>query len=213
MESKDGQNRAVPFQYTIELHGPQGEIVRVKSTFDDGAMVNAIDLRWFEKIKHRLKPLEKSEHILRMADGRLVASEGVWNGEITINSVSHNGNFQVFDSNGAWSALFGKPLLKKFKAVHDYELDVIKIPKGDSWVELKNQCEGKKETQLLTHASLSTNGTVQRNNFKGDRCASPSRQVPNHTHNVKLVDAAEISLVQETTEKKESEQEPQQDDI
>jgi transposase InsO family protein len=211
MESKDGQNRTVPFQYTIELHGPQGEIVRVKSTFDDGAMVNAIDLRWFERIKHRLKTLEKSNHLLRMADGRLVASEGIWNGKITINNISHEGTFQVFDSNGAWSALFGKPLLKKFKAVHEYDLDTIKIPKEDNWVELKNQWENKKETRPPTHPNPNLDGNTQRNSFKGDQCASPSRQVPNHTRIKEPIDVAETLIAQGSTEKEEDEQETHKD--
>jgi len=213
MESEDGQSRTIPFQYTIELHGPQGEIVRVKSTFDDGAMVNAIDRRWFERIKHRLKTLDKSEHILRMADGRLVASEGVWNGKISINNVSHEGTFQVFDSNGAWSALFGKPLLKKFKAVHEYDLDTIKIPREDSWVELKNQWEDKKKLQRSTHPNPNVDGTIQRNNFKGDPCASPSRQVPNNTQTEELVDVAEALLTQAHTENEKDEQEAQPDNL
>jgi hypothetical protein len=58
---------------------------------------------------------------------------------VTVEDVSHDGNFEVFDSNGAWSGLFGKPLLKKFKAVHDYNLDMIRIPKGNNWVVLQNQ--------------------------------------------------------------------------
>jgi hypothetical protein len=53
------------------------------------------------------------------------------------------GSFEVFDSNGAWSALFGKPLLGKFRAVHDYDTDTVKIPNQDGWTELQNcyQCQ------------------------------------------------------------------------
>ena len=74
-----------------------------------------------------------------MADSRLVPSMGVWSGEITVSGVSKEGTFEVFDHNGAWLALFGKPLLKVFKAVHDYDLDIVKIPKGDDSVQLQNQ--------------------------------------------------------------------------
>jgi hypothetical protein len=64
VESEDEQRNSQPFLHTIELHGPQGEIVRINSTFDDGAMVNAVDLSVYQKSKHRLKPLDKSNHIL-----------------------------------------------------------------------------------------------------------------------------------------------------
>jgi hypothetical protein len=56
---------------------------------------------------------------------------GVRNGRITVDEVSHTGTFKVFDSNGAWSVLFGKPLLKIFKVVHNYNSDIMKIPKGN----------------------------------------------------------------------------------
>ncbi|KAF8219273.1 hypothetical protein L208DRAFT_1341875, partial [Tricholoma matsutake] len=139
VESEDEQRNSQPFLHTIELHGPQGEIVRIKSTFDDGAMVNAVDLSVYQKSEHRLKPLDKSNRILQMADGRLVPSAGIWNGEVTIGNITRGDTFGVFDSKGAWLALFGKPLLKKFKAIHDYDTDIVKIPKDSDWVVLQNQ--------------------------------------------------------------------------
>ena len=90
-------------------------------------MVSAVDLKSFQQVKHHLKPLVRSNCILRMADGRLVPSAGVWNGEVSVGNISHNGTFEVFDSNRAWLVLFGKPLLKKFKAVHDYDSDIVRI--------------------------------------------------------------------------------------
>jgi hypothetical protein len=64
VESEDEQRNSQPFLHTIKLHGPQGEIVRIKSTFDDGAMVNAVDISVYQKSEHRLKSLDKSNHIL-----------------------------------------------------------------------------------------------------------------------------------------------------
>ncbi|KAF8228480.1 hypothetical protein L208DRAFT_1189640, partial [Tricholoma matsutake] len=139
MESEDEQGKTTPFLNTIKLHGPQGEIIRLKSTFDDSAMVNAIDLQAFQDVKHCLKFLGRSNHILCMADGRLVHSTGVWSGDVTVSDVSHRGTFEVFSSSGAWSALFGKPLLRKFKAVHDYDPNTVRIPNGDNWTKLQNQ--------------------------------------------------------------------------
>jgi hypothetical protein len=69
----------------------------------------------------------------------MVPSKGVWSGTVTVVGVSKEGTFEVFDRNGAWSALFGLPLLKIFKAVHDYDLDTVKIPKGSNSVQLTNQ--------------------------------------------------------------------------
>ena len=197
MESEDEQRNSQPFLHTIELHGPQGEIVRIKSTFDDGAMVNAVDLSVYQKSEHRLKPLDKSNRILRMADGRLVPSAGIWNGEVTVGNITWGDTFEVFDSKGAWLALFGKPLLKKFKAIHDYDTDIVKIPKDGDWVVLRNQypCEKHTETTLLTSQDLNTE---KRTNLKGDHCAPPSRQVfqSNKSTN-ELVDKAVIEQAEQ----------------
>jgi hypothetical protein len=59
----------VPFVHTIKLNGPKGEVVRLTSTFNDGAMASAVDLKTFQNVKHRLNPLQKSNRILHMADG------------------------------------------------------------------------------------------------------------------------------------------------
>ena len=74
--SKDEQWNSVPFQHTIKLNSPKGEVVQLKSTFNDGAMTSAVDLQTFQNIKHHLDPLQRLNHILRMADGRLVPSMG-----------------------------------------------------------------------------------------------------------------------------------------
>ena len=42
-----------PFTHWLWIHGPQGEVVRVNSLFDGGAMVGAMCSSVFEKIKHR----------------------------------------------------------------------------------------------------------------------------------------------------------------
>jgi hypothetical protein len=76
-----------------------------------------------------------------MADGRKVPSVGVWKGRVTVGGISRKGVFEIFNSNGAWAMLFGKPLLKTFNAVHDYTVDTIQIPppNGTTWVVLTNQ--------------------------------------------------------------------------
>ena len=125
----------------MELAGPKGEIVRFRSVFDDGASVNAIDETLYQTLKGRLTALLPSGRILRMADGRKIPSAGVWKGKVTVKGVCREGAFEIFKSNRAWAMLFGKPLLKTFKALHDYTEDTIRMPteKGSEWVTLPNQ--------------------------------------------------------------------------
>ena len=132
---------SLPFVHGVELSGPKGEIVRFRSVFDDGALVNAIDETLYLALSRRLTALTPSGKILRMADGRHVPSVGVWRGTITVKNISHVGSFEIFNSNGAWGMLFGKPLLKTFRAVHDYSEDIIRIPQenGILWKVLTNQ--------------------------------------------------------------------------
>ena len=126
-ERKEGET-SIPFVYGVELSGPKGEIVRFRSVFDDGALANAIDERMYLTSKNRLSTLESSSRILKMADGRLVPSLGMWKGQVTVKGVSRHGAFEVLNSNGAWALLFGKPLLETFSAVHDYSTDTIRLP-------------------------------------------------------------------------------------
>jgi hypothetical protein len=56
----------VPFQNTLQLLGPQGEITRVSALFDGCAMVAAMCVTVFEKVNHRLGEWKKSEKRLRM---------------------------------------------------------------------------------------------------------------------------------------------------
>ena len=44
--------REVPFTHWLLVHGPHGEIVRVRALFDGGAMVGAMCMSFFNKIQH-----------------------------------------------------------------------------------------------------------------------------------------------------------------
>ena len=113
------------FVHGVELAGPKGEVVRFQSVFDDGALVNAIDEVLYLKLKGQLAALTPSRKILRMVDGWLVPSIGMWKGRVTVKGVSCESVFENFNSNGAWAMLFGKPLLQTFNAIHDYTEDSI----------------------------------------------------------------------------------------
>ena len=67
----------VPFQHTICLLGPQGEVVRVSALFDGCAMVSAMCIIVFEKVKHRLGKWGESTRQLRMGNGMIVPSLAV----------------------------------------------------------------------------------------------------------------------------------------
>jgi hypothetical protein len=59
---------AVPFIHQITLEGPRGEAVRIRALFDDGAMVAAMCMSIFDKIKHRLDNWGPSDRKLRNRD-------------------------------------------------------------------------------------------------------------------------------------------------
>src|ERR1700683_4999816 len=75
-----------------------------------------------------------------MANGTCVPSQGCWSGDVSLGGRTVKGSFEVFPSGGGWSLLFGKPLLEKFKAIHDYESDTLKIPLNGKWSTLINVC-------------------------------------------------------------------------
>lgn len=60
-----------------------------------------------------------------MANGTITLSKAVWRGEITLGGVMAQGEFKVFRSGGGWKFLLGKPLLRAFKAVHNYDRDKV----------------------------------------------------------------------------------------
>ena len=139
------EGASLPFVHAVELAGPKGEVVRFRCVFDDGALVNTIDEPLYQTLKGRLTALTPSSKVLRMADGRLVPSAGVWKGRITVKGIQHESTFEIFNSNGAWAMLFGKPLLRTFNAIHNYKEDSIRIPNADEsqWTTLSNQFTNK----------------------------------------------------------------------
>ena len=174
---KESGETSIPFVHGVELSGLKGEIVRFRSVFDDGALVNAIDEGMYLTSKNRLSALQPSSRILKMADGRLVPSLGVWKGWVTVKGVSQLGAFQVLNSNGAWALLLGKPLLEAFRAVHDYSKDTINLPQKKEWVTLENQFANRQGIagELLACLTVDIKQLVD---TLGDGIPSPSREVP-----------------------------------
>ncbi|KAJ7748249.1 hypothetical protein B0H14DRAFT_3513840 [Mycena olivaceomarginata] len=125
------EGTSVPFIGEIEAEGPRGEVVKIRALVDDGALVCAMCTEMYEGVKHHIGGLKRSGKTLRMANGALVSSRGYW------------------DGGGSWLFLFGKPLLERFAAVHDYGTDTIKIPgKTGMMTEVRNELEAKKAWDL-----------------------------------------------------------------
>ena len=140
------------FTYMVRLRGKGGIVTNIKGLFDDGAMVNSICKTAYATIKDKLGNLHPSSQTLHMANGACVLSLGKWVGNICLNSQSVKLTFEVFPSRGGWSLLFGKPLLKKFKAIHDYKDDTIYLSKrGGGWDMLTNAHSETPEPQANRH--------------------------------------------------------------
>ncbi|KAF9023073.1 hypothetical protein BDZ89DRAFT_896461, partial [Hymenopellis radicata] len=46
--------------------------------------------------------------------------------------------FEIFAGGGSWEVLFGKPLLREFRAVHEYSTDTVAMTVGEMKVVLPN---------------------------------------------------------------------------
>ncbi|THV01571.1 hypothetical protein K435DRAFT_615892, partial [Dendrothele bispora CBS 962.96] len=89
--------------------------------------IYVMDTSVFDKIKHKLNGWGPSSKRLRMANNVVVPSMARWKGVVILEGIRVPGEFEVFESGGAWEFLFGKPLLNAFRATHDYEEDVIRV--------------------------------------------------------------------------------------
>ena len=132
---------AKPFVHEVQLLGQNGEVVRVRAVFDDGAMIGAMCTTIFEKVKHRLHGWHPSQRVLRMANGMLVKSQATWTGTMELSGIKAQGTLEVFDSGGGWSFLLGKPMLRAFKASHEYENDTITVRNNHQTAVLTNQID------------------------------------------------------------------------
>lgn len=165
---EDEEERSIPFVQLVGFSGREGGVLRLRSVFDDGAMANGIDVKAFGRVQHLLSELTPSWRRLRMADGRVVPSMGVWMGDVWLGDVSKRGAFEVFDSGGAWDVLFGKPLLRRFEVVHDYRLDTVYIPAGDSTLVLSNVAAVRPTEALMGVVGL-TDGMEKRGPARAPR--------------------------------------------
>ena len=172
------KQKETPFMHWLSLHGPQGEKVRVKALFDGGAMVGAMCASFFKKVQHRLQGQTKpSSRRLRVANGVIVPSQAVWNGTLELGGIRAEAEFEIFDSGGGWKFLFGKPLLHRFKAIHDFNADTVTIQSARESIVLHNSIE-KKTPETPIGISLTFSVEQKENSIGGSSGVNPPlRQV------------------------------------
>ena len=170
-----------PFLHRLNIKAEGGEVIRVWANFDDGALANAMSTTKFNDIKHRLGRYKPSTRWLRMADGTLVKPVAALEGKMEIKGVEVSGSFEVFDSGGNWEFLLGKPLLKAFRAVHNYTDDTVTVASGKLSATLKNQFNLTAKTQEDTKQNTMDTAEEQRNQ-KGKLEAPTRREVLTYVH-------------------------------
>lgn len=120
-----------PFNTSVELVDGMKRVAWVTALVDDGAMAACMDVAIYNELRTKISGWGPSTKFMRMADGRLVPAVTQWMGKVGVKGLEVDGSFEVFDSRGSWQVLFGKPLLSRFKALHEYEGDTIRIRVGD----------------------------------------------------------------------------------
>ena len=174
----------VPFIYNIHIIGLNRRRLKVKALFDGGAMVSAMSTTAFKGVQNQLGDMRQSKRRLRMADGAVLPSQWKWEGCIELGSVEVYGEFEVFDSKGGWDFLFGKPLLRQFKAIHDYEADIVTIkhPHTGLKLVLHNQARLTSTNTRDEKGICLTLDVKQWENITGGTSGEnpPLRQVPNN---------------------------------
>jgi len=183
--TRDMCNRGVevPFQHTLRLLGPQGEVVRVSALFDGCAMVSAMCATIFKKTKHRLGEWRKSTKQLRMGNGTVISLLAVWKGRMQLENVTINGEFEVFDSGGSWAFLLGKPMLRKFHAKQAYHPDTVSIRGTDNKkITLRNEIKRAQLGEIEPGVNLMLD-VKQRDIVAGgsSEMKPPPREVPHIT--------------------------------
>ena len=159
--------KTIPFTHMVGLKGEKGIIMNIKGLFDNGTMVNLLCKSVYTSMQGGLGNLLPSSCTLHMANRSCVPLAGRWVGDVYLGTQMVKSSFEVFPSGGGWSLLFGKPLLKQFRAVHNYENDTICIPKDN------------RESETIANSTLKTPKyhTERHAQHNQGECKPPSRQV------------------------------------
>ncbi|KAF8239135.1 hypothetical protein L208DRAFT_1011577, partial [Tricholoma matsutake] len=163
-----------------------GEVAVIKALFDGGVMVNVMCTSAFNRAWHLLGNTALSKCMLQMADGAVIPSQHKWEGPIELGNARVNAGFEVFNSRRGWDFLFGKPLLRLFKAIHDYGADTVTVehPLTGLKTILHNQaCSSNMSAKDGKAIHLTLDVEQWENITRGTSGENPpSRQVLNTTH-------------------------------
>ena len=91
------KHTAQPFIHQLNICPPNGEVIPVRASFDDGTLINAMSTTKFNNIKHRLGHYKPSTRLLRMANGIVVGATAVWEGVMEVEGVKTHASFEVFE--------------------------------------------------------------------------------------------------------------------
>ena len=123
----------------IHLLGPRGERIQVQAVIDRGAMKNTMCATKWQTQRHRLSRLHLSKVTLCVADNRRITSKGTWTGTIDMAGTETTQSCEVFDSNGAFQVILGKPWLCSVQAIHKYDTDEITIQVQGQTMTITNE--------------------------------------------------------------------------
>ncbi|KAJ7066283.1 hypothetical protein C8F01DRAFT_1079912 [Mycena amicta] len=99
------------------------------------------------------------------------------NQRLIVDGVQRNGDFEIFNRQGAWAMLFGKPLLQAFDAVHDYTTDVLWVHNEVSGTQKSIQNDFYVREPKSGNVVGITTDIKQRAKLPGGIRAPPVRQV------------------------------------
>ncbi|KAJ7719060.1 hypothetical protein B0H16DRAFT_1248076, partial [Mycena metata] len=128
-----------PFFQRAQLFGPDNTLVRVTAHVDDGSSRNCMSLERWRRYGHCLDgPLLPSPLQLRVASGKHIHPYGRWRGDVGVGSIRVEASFEVFDCEGAFDVILGKPWLHSVRAIHSYDTDEIQIRTATQKAVLQN---------------------------------------------------------------------------
>jgi hypothetical protein len=129
---EEAEKESQPFRALIGLCGQESNCrMQTVGLFDDGAMIVAMSIPFYEKHAAQLGKLIPSRRRLRMADGTTVKPRGTWRGKVRVGGIERETQAEVFGSGHGWEFLVGKPLLRALMAIHEYAKDTITVTDGN----------------------------------------------------------------------------------
>ena len=161
-------------------------------------MINAIDTVAYQRVARRLAPLGLSTCTLRMANGSLVVSLGIWNGTLEWGPLCVHTSFKVFPSGGSWRMLMGKLLLEQIKAFQDYGLDSITVHVNDKSHQFHNFSSFHPLPSPSLPTAISFPDVTQfappPGNWDPPDTSSALVTSPDQTHDVVVIEAPELLI-------------------